>query len=47
MQLELLYKLVVDVQNRDLEVDLATALEVVVAQEKRHWLTKLFDRSVA
>ena len=45
LQLELLYKLVVDVQNRDLEVELPTALEVVVAQEKRHWFTKLFDHS--
>ena len=47
LQLELLYKLVVDVQNRDLEVDLPTALQVVLAREKRHWLTQLFDRTAA
>ena len=45
LQLEMLYKLVVDIQNRDLEVDLPTALQVVVAQEKQHWLTKLFDHT--
>ena len=47
LQLELLYKLMVDVQNRDLEVDLLTAFQVVLAREKRHWIAKLLDRTAS
>ncbi len=41
--LELAYKLVIDVQNRDLDVDLESALKVFVTNpEWYHWLFTMF-----
>ncbi|MBD1852104.1 exonuclease domain-containing protein [Leptolyngbya sp. ST-U4] len=40
---ELLYKLVIDIQNRDLDVDLLAALEVVTDELKDNWLIQLFQ----
>ncbi|WP_225913919.1 AAA family ATPase [Leptolyngbya ohadii] len=40
---ELLYRLIVDIQNRDLELDLLTALEVVTTELRENWLVQLFQ----
>lgn len=40
--LELIYKLITDIQNQDLEVELEVALRVLTAQPKPHWLIKIF-----
>jgi DNA polymerase III epsilon subunit-like protein len=39
VQLELAYSLIVDIRNRDLEADQATALRVLAAQLNGYWLT--------
>lgn len=40
---ELLYQLIIDVQNRDLEVDLHAVLEVIMVNVPDHWLIQLFQ----
>jgi DNA polymerase III epsilon subunit-like protein len=41
---ELIYRLITDIQNRDFEVNMAAALEVLISQLKDYWLIKvLFD----
>ncbi|MBA3924453.1 MAG: exonuclease [Nostocaceae cyanobacterium] len=43
IQLELTYKLIIDIQNKDLDVDLKSALKVFVThQEWYHWLFTMF-----
>ncbi len=43
IHLELIYKLIIDIQNRDLEVDLESALEVIIAKPQLyHWLFNMF-----
>jgi Cdc6-like AAA superfamily ATPase len=43
IHLELTYKLIIDIQNRDLDVDLEAALKVLVThQEWYHWLFSMF-----
>lgn len=43
IHLELTYKLIIDIQNRDLDVDLEAALKVLVTyQEWYHWLFTMF-----
>jgi hypothetical protein len=43
VHLELTYKLIIDIQNRDLDVDLKLALKVLVThQEWYHWLFTIF-----
>lgn len=39
VEFELLYKLITDIQNRDLDVDLETALQVFT-EERRHWIVE-------
>ena len=38
---ELIYQLIVDIQNQDLDVDLSTALEFVTAEFASEWLIKI------
>ncbi|MFP4692335.1 MAG: hypothetical protein ACLFM2_00585 [Halothece sp.] len=38
VELELIYKLVTDIQNRDLDVKLESALEIVFQHHSDHWL---------
>ncbi|MGB3650298.1 MAG: exonuclease domain-containing protein [Rivularia sp. (in: cyanobacteria)] len=46
IHLELIYKLIIDIQNRDLDVDLESALEVFINKpEWHHWLFNLFGFS--
>jgi hypothetical protein len=40
VELELLYTLITDIHNRDLEVGLDEALEVLLNHRARHWLTE-------
>lgn len=41
---ELIYKMIVDIQEQDLEVDLETAISMVISEYKDYWLIqKLFD----
>ncbi len=43
IHLELIYKLIIDIQNRDLDVDLESALKVFINKpEWYHWLFNLF-----
>ncbi|MGB6300903.1 MAG: exonuclease domain-containing protein [Rivularia sp. (in: cyanobacteria)] len=43
IHLELIYKLIIDIQNRDLDVDLETALKVLINKpEWYHWLFNMF-----
>lgn len=43
IQLELTYKLIIDIQNKDLDVDFESALKVLVThQEWYHWLFTMF-----
>jgi hypothetical protein len=43
VHLELTYKLIIDIQNRDLDVDLESALKVFITkQEWYHWLFSMF-----
>lgn len=44
IEFELLYKLITDIQNRDLEVELVPALETVVAELKDNWLVQLLHK---
>ena len=41
LNFELVYNLIVDVQNRDVEIDVETALEILLSQEKDDWLSFL------
>jgi hypothetical protein len=41
LELELLYKLITDINNQELDVRLETALETVLEQRPSHWLTQL------
>lgn len=41
--MELTYKLIIDIQNKDLDVDLESALKVFTTnQEWYHWLFSMF-----
>ncbi|WP_336230852.1 hypothetical protein [Scytonema sp. PRP1] len=43
IHLELTYKLIIDIQNKDLDVDLESALKVFITnQEWYHWLFSMF-----
>lgn len=42
IELELFYKLIVDIHNRDLEVPLKEALQFLCQRPQQHWLIKLF-----
>lgn len=43
IHLELTYKLIIDIQNRDLDVDLESALKIFITnQEWYHWLFSMF-----
>lgn len=42
LELELLYKLIVDIHNQDLEIPLDRALQFLSQQPQQHWLIKLF-----
>ena len=43
IHLELTYKLIIDIQNKDLDVDLESALKVfITSQEWYHWLFSMF-----
>jgi hypothetical protein len=43
IHLELTYKLIIDIQNKDLDVDLDSALKVfITSQEWYHWLFSMF-----
>jgi hypothetical protein len=41
VRFELAYKLIVDIRNRDLEADLATALRVLATHLDGYWITNL------
>jgi DNA polymerase III epsilon subunit-like protein len=43
LDFELLYRLIVDIQNRDLEIDLAPALQTTLAEFKNSWICQLLD----
>ncbi|WP_041233255.1 hypothetical protein [Cylindrospermum stagnale] len=46
--LELVYQLIIDIQNRDLDVSLESALKVLIThQEWHHWLLTMFGFSQA
>lgn len=42
IELELLYNLIVEIQNRDLEIPLEEALKFLCDEPQQHWLIKLF-----
>lgn len=42
LELELLYKLILDIYNQDLEISLNEALQFLSQQSQQHWLIKLF-----
>lgn len=39
---EVIYKLIVDIQNRDFEVDLEAALKTLISLMSHHWLVRMF-----
>ncbi len=39
---EVIYKLIVDIQNRDFEVDLEMAMKTLISLMSHHWLLKMF-----
>lgn len=41
VQFELAYNLIVDIHNRDLDADMATALRVLTTQLSSYWLTSI------
>lgn len=40
VELELLYKLITDINNQEFDVKLETALETFLEQRPHHWLTQ-------
>jgi len=42
---ELIYKLIVDIQNRDFEVDLQPALKTLASIMSHYWLIKIFKKA--
>lgn len=46
IQFELTYQLIIDIQNKDLDIDLESALKVLVTHsEWYHWIYALFGFS--
>lgn len=43
LDFELIYRLIIDVQNRDLEIDLPAALQTVTEKLSDSWLCQLFQ----
>jgi hypothetical protein len=43
LDFELLYRLIVDIQNRDLDIELATALESTLTELKDSWICQLLE----
>ncbi|MEO0804123.1 MAG: 3'-5' exonuclease [Cyanobacteria bacterium J06642_2] len=43
IELELINKMITDIRNRDLDVDLPDAMRAIAVWKGRTWLTKLFD----
>ena len=39
---EVIYKLIIDIQNRDFEVDLEMAMKTLISLMSHHWLLKMF-----
>ncbi len=39
---EVIYKLIVDIQNRDFEVDLEVAMKTLISLMSHHWLVRMF-----
>ncbi len=42
---ELVYKLIVDVQNRDFAIDLPPALKTLASIMNHYWLIKIFKKA--
>lgn len=43
LDFELMYRLIIDIQNRDLEVELRTALQVATTEQKDSWICQLLN----